>query len=172
MIAAGASAGVSAAFGAPIGGALFSYEMSKPNTFWTFSMLWRVFAASSLSTFALSIFSSMWGGRSPSLTDSATLKFGKLADNESSMMDLPASIVIGIVCGLLGALFIGVNISLAVYRKKNIKKNWMKIVEACLFAFLTATCFFFAVVWLDEECYPTSQLSYADESVRFRCKEG
>jgi len=34
LIAAGVSAGVSTAFGAPVGGALFAYEMSKPNTFW------------------------------------------------------------------------------------------------------------------------------------------
>jgi chloride channel 3/4/5 len=55
MMAAGASCGVSVAFGAPIGGALFSYEISKPNTFWTFSMLWKVFAATSIATFTLSI---------------------------------------------------------------------------------------------------------------------
>jgi len=54
-MAAGSSVGVSCAFGAPIGGALFSYEISKPNTFWTFSMLWRVFFATSVGTFTLSI---------------------------------------------------------------------------------------------------------------------
>ena len=36
LAAAGCSAGVSCAFGAPIGGTLFAYEMSKPNTFWRF----------------------------------------------------------------------------------------------------------------------------------------
>jgi chloride channel 3/4/5 len=55
MIACGAACGVSVAFGAPIGGVLFSYEISKPNTFWSFSMLWRIFTATSISTFVLSI---------------------------------------------------------------------------------------------------------------------
>lgn len=50
----GISAGVSAAFGAPIGGTLFSYELSKPSTFWEFSMLWRTFFCSSVATFTLS----------------------------------------------------------------------------------------------------------------------
>lgn len=36
FLAAGISAGVSVAFGAPIGGALFAYEISGPATFWTF----------------------------------------------------------------------------------------------------------------------------------------
>lgn len=53
FMAAGSSAGVAAAFGAPIGGALFTYEISKPNTFWSFSMLWRVFFTAAISTFTL-----------------------------------------------------------------------------------------------------------------------
>ena len=76
MIAAGASVGVACAFGAPIGGALFSYEISKPNTFWTFSMLWRVFAACSIGTFLLGIYSSLWLGTTFSLSDTGALKFG------------------------------------------------------------------------------------------------
>lgn len=152
MIAAGASAGVSAAFGAPIGGTLFSYEISRPNTFWTFSMLWRVFFASSLATFMLSVYTSLAKGISFSLTDSAALKFGKLEDHESSLLDLPAAIIIGIICGLLGAFFIYVNINLAIIRKKYITKNWMKILEACSFAFLTASTFFLVVQLRDGKC--------------------
>ena len=56
FMAAGCSAGVAAAFGAPIGGTLFTYEISKPNTFWTFSMLWRVFFTSAISVFTLGVF--------------------------------------------------------------------------------------------------------------------
>lgn len=55
LLAVGTAAGVSAAFGAPIGGSLFAYEMSKPNTFWSFSLTWKIFFASSISTFVLSI---------------------------------------------------------------------------------------------------------------------
>jgi len=54
FVCAGISAGVSAAFASPIGGALFSYELSKPNTFWSFSMIWRTFFCSAVSTFTLS----------------------------------------------------------------------------------------------------------------------
>ena len=53
FMAAGCSAGVAAAFGAPIGGTLFTYEISKPNTFWSFSMLWRVFFTAAIAVFTL-----------------------------------------------------------------------------------------------------------------------
>ena len=59
FIAAGASAGVSCAFGAPIGGALFAYEMSKPNTFWRFEVIWRVFVSCSVANFTLGFFASL-----------------------------------------------------------------------------------------------------------------
>ena len=56
FVAAGAAAGVSAAFGAPIGGTLFAYEISKPNSFFTFSLIWRIFFTSSVATLIMSVF--------------------------------------------------------------------------------------------------------------------
>lgn len=55
FVAAGASAGVAVAFGSPIGGALFCYELSKPNTFWKFMMIWKVFLSCSFATFSMGL---------------------------------------------------------------------------------------------------------------------
>ena len=174
MIAAGASAGVSAAFGAPIGGALFSYEISKPNTFWTFSMLWRVFAACSICTFLLGIYNSLWEGTTFSLNDTGALKFGKLDDEESSLLDIPAAVVIGLFTGLLGSFFIYVNINLGILRKKYINTNTKKIIEALCFAFASASIFFGVVVARKDNCrYVTEEGQEAETNqFRFRCPEG
>lgn len=77
-MAAGAAAGVSAAFGSPIGGALFTFEISKPTTFWTFSMLWLVFFASAISTLTLAVLSNMYTGAEVTLSSASVLKFGTL----------------------------------------------------------------------------------------------
>lgn len=78
--AAGIAAGVSAAFGSPIGGTLFAYELSKPSTFWTFSMMWRSFFTAAVSTYALSFLNHMkeYGWSNLTLTAAGTLKFGEL----------------------------------------------------------------------------------------------
>lgn len=55
VAAAGAAAGVSAAFGSPIGGSLLVYEISRPSTYWHFGLTWKIFFCSSISTFTLNI---------------------------------------------------------------------------------------------------------------------
>jgi chloride channel 7 len=118
LMAAGAAAGVSVAFGAPIGGALFAYEISKPNTFWNFGMLWRVFLSTSVACFVLAILNSLQTGSPLSLTDSGAIKFGVVSSSyENTVLDMPAAIIIGAVCGLLGAAFIEFTRWSAVKRK-------------------------------------------------------
>ncbi len=151
-MACGAGCGVAVAFGSPIGGALFIYEISKPNTFWTFSMLWRVFTATSVATFSLSILESLSVGSPLSLSDSGSLKLGNLSvETENSIIDLPAGIILGVICGLLGALFISVSIRLAMVRKMYINTSIRKVIEAVFFAFITASIFYAIVsIWSDE----------------------
>lgn len=73
LMAIGVAAGVSAAFGAPIGGSLFAYELSKPNTFWSFSLTWKVFFASTISTFTLSILKQLNDHLSPILVSNTDI---------------------------------------------------------------------------------------------------
>lgn len=153
MMACGAGCGVAVAFGAPIGGALFIYEISKPNTFWTFSMLWRVFTATSIATFTLSMLGSLSENSPLSLSDSGSLKLGNLSfASENSILDLPAGIILGVICGLLGALFIGVSIRLGMVRKKYITTSVRKVVEAIIFAFVTASIFYLIVLIWANDC--------------------
>lgn len=153
MMACGAGCGVAVAFGSPIGGALFIYEISKPNTFWTFSMLWRVFTATSIATFTLSILESLSSNSPLSLSDSGALKLGNLSfASENSMLDLPAGIILGIICGLLGALFIGVSIRLGMLRKIYINTSIRKVLEAITFAFVTASIFYLIVMIWSYNC--------------------
>ena len=77
LIAVGVACGVSSAFGAPIGGALFAYEISKPNTFWSFSLTWKVFFALTIATFSLSVFKQIWNNDLPiSVSASEIVKLG------------------------------------------------------------------------------------------------
>ena len=62
LIAAGASAGVSVAFGAPVGGTLFAFELSKPTPFWKFSTLWKAFISCSVAVFVLAFVASAMAG--------------------------------------------------------------------------------------------------------------
>ena len=76
LIAAGSSAGVAAAFGAPIGGALFAYEMAKSTNFWTFKMLYKTFVSCSFAVVVLGIFQTLSGGYVGDGFAGSTIKFG------------------------------------------------------------------------------------------------
>lgn len=109
-MAVGCAAGVSAAFGAPIGGSLFAYEISKPNTFWSFSLTWKVFFASTISTFTLSVLKQVYDGISPIVVSSSEIiKLGSSVLKSPTLDSIFAAIVLGFVGGLMGALFIIVN---------------------------------------------------------------
>jgi chloride channel 7 len=120
FVAAGASAGVSCAFGSPIGGALFAYELSKTNTFWKFEMIWKVFVSCAMATFTLGVCTS-FRDNSPIVWGAAVLKFGATPDvlKEGTFSILgSASVILGIIGGLIGPLFITINTKVNYYRKK------------------------------------------------------
>ena len=160
FVAAGGSAGVSVAFGAPVGGTLFAYEMSRPNTFWRFSMIWKVFLSCSLTCFFLALFSNVAKGNFYGDWSGSALKFGSLAltKDVNAIFLLPAAIIIGIVGGCLGALFINVNTRMAGLRKRCLKTKWIKPLETFCWCFATAS-FFFWMPYAVRPCSPVDVLT-------------
>ena len=151
FMAMGIAAGISAAFGAPIGGSLFAYELSKPNTFWTFSLTWRVFFSCSICTFFLNIFKAIEEGEGILIQKAGIIKL--VADQYNPVLgDLPASVIIGTLSGLLGFGFIFFNTQINVLRKKHLKTKLAKIVEPLFIILLTASFFFFYPLINNKNC--------------------
>jgi len=145
FIAAGASVGVSCAFGAPMGGSLFAYEMSKTTTFWKFDMIWKTFAACALGNFVFSLWNYFTSDDPTPSFNTSTLKFGI---QTVEVNQYPAGILIlgaiwfGIICGLLGPLFLMINQSCNTIRAKILDAPWKKVLETTFFAFMSASILF------------------------------
>jgi H+/Cl- antiporter ClcA len=123
----------------------------------------------------VAILQALASGRPLSLTsDSGAIKISAIeAVGENSMLDLPAAIIIGTFCGLLGAFFIYLTVTLGPLRKKHINTPFKKIMEVVIFGFVTASCFYGVVAWRRNNCRPESELQYeTEEALRFTCPEG
>jgi len=172
MIAAGCSAGVSAAFGAPIGGTLFAFEISKPNVFWKFSVIWKACISCSFAVFTLAVVSSAMKGEGVSDVNSSVLKFGVTNITPPTIDVLPGSIIVGAMTGVLGAGFVAVNSNLGLLRKKIITKNWQKLAEAAFFSFLTTSTFYW-LPYIFQECKSSVLITGNDKEiiVNYSCPE-
>ncbi|XP_061198260.1 H(+)/Cl(-) exchange transporter 7-like isoform X1 [Saccostrea echinata] len=149
FVAGGAASGVSSAFGAPIGGTLFSLEEAA--SFWNQDLTWRVFFSSMVACFATNFLISAINGDPTKLADPGLVRFNAFKfDLKFDLIEIPVFIFMAVIGGLTGALFVVMNYKLTVFRKRYLDKNWIKIIEAGLVAVVSAAVAFGLMVGVNE----------------------
>lgn len=137
FVVGGAAAGVAAAFGAPIGGILFSLEEAA--SFWNQALIWRTFFASIISSFTLNIVLSAYHGLS-SFRYRGLFNLGEFEPLPFEYYELPIFILMGVFGGMSGAFWNSVNNRINMFRARFIKHRWARVLEAAFVAALGATC--------------------------------
>ncbi|OAD54955.1 H(+)/Cl(-) exchange transporter 7 [Eufriesea mexicana] len=168
FVSGGAASGVSAAFGAPIGGVLFSIEEGA--SFFNQSLTWRTFFASMITTFTLNIILSTYHGRPGDLSYPGLLNLGKFETILYQVYEIPLFMLMGAIGGLLGACWNYLNYKITCFRLKYIKKKWLKVIEVLIVAALSATMGFTMIYFLSD-CRPLSEDS-SMFPIQMYCKEG
>ena len=115
LLSAGCSAGLSVAFGAPIGGVLFSYE--EISTYFPRKVLWRAFLCSLFAAVVLRALNPTGTGK--------LVLFETNYGTSYSPIHYLVFVVLGIAGGLFGGVFCKVNFSWSKsFRKYSIIKNY------------------------------------------------
>ncbi|XP_039621104.1 chloride channel protein 2c isoform X2 [Polypterus senegalus] len=123
MLAAACAVGVGCCFAAPIGGVLFSIEVTS--TFFAVRNYWRGFFAATFSAFIFRVLA-VWNKDEETIT--ALFKTRFRLDFPFDLQELPAFAVIGIASGFGGALFVYLNRKIVQFMRKQkaINKFLMK----------------------------------------------
>ena len=138
FISSGAAAGVSAAFGAPIGGILFAIEQAS--SFWSPRLTWRTFFCCMVSTFTVNFFLS---GMNGDFDKRSTIVFqlGSTGGGYNIGELIPFALI-GLCGGLMGALFVFLNSKLLAFRLKYVTP-WksVKVLEVLTLVLLSTIAF-------------------------------
>uniref|UniRef100_A0A452IUW2 Uncharacterized protein n=1 Tax=Gopherus agassizii TaxID=38772 RepID=A0A452IUW2_9SAUR len=128
MLAAACAVGIGCCFAAPIGGVLFSIEVTS--TFFAVRNYWRGFFAATFSAFIFRVLA-VWNKDEETIT--ALFKTRFRLDFPFDLQELPAFAVIGIASGFGGALFVYLNRKIVQFMRKQKTINRFLMKKRLLF---------------------------------------
>jgi len=151
LISIGVATGFAAAFGAPVGGLLYSFE--EASSFFTIPLMWRTLVATAIGTFVIALYHG-------DLSQFSVLSLGYNAEasHELALISfavLPFYVLIGAVGGLLGAFFNGCYIYTNKLRQKfysrsGINKSVYRVCEVLVVSIVTSLVTFCLSVYLPQ----------------------
>ncbi|XP_047454428.1 chloride channel protein 1 isoform X2 [Mugil cephalus] len=113
ILTVGCAVGVGCCFGTPLGGVLFSIEVTS--TYFAVRNYWRGYFAATFSAFIFRVLS-VWNKDAVTIT--ALFKTNFRMDFPFDLQELPAFAVIGISCGFLGAFFVYLNRQVVLFMRR------------------------------------------------------
>ena len=165
----GSVCGVAVAFGAPIGAILFALE--EMSSYWSPNLTFQTFVAACVGGYIMALLVSR-----TAVHDEGWVLFGSDGPtHEFSSWEIPLFMALGVVGGLLGALYNYIHISMSKLRKRVMKgrKGW-KVVEAFIMIMLVMSVFYWLPTFYGCLEIPTGQEFNKSgiHFVRLTCEEG
>merc|ERR1711871_314295 len=146
FITCGAGAGVSAAFGAPVGGLLF--VMEELASFWSQKLAWMMFFACMCSVATTDLFNSSiktfhYTETFGYFSVDASILFKVNGVVDMNIMAVFPAIVLGLFGGICGTIFTFLNLKIVRFRLTYIAPIWyLRILEVVVIALVTSTIVF------------------------------
>uniref|UniRef100_W5KQE4 Chloride channel, voltage-sensitive 1a n=1 Tax=Astyanax mexicanus TaxID=7994 RepID=W5KQE4_ASTMX len=113
ILTVGCAVGVGCCFGTPLGGVLFSIEVTS--TYFAVRNYWRGYFAATFSAFIFRVLSVF---NKDAVTITALFRTKFRMDFPFDLQELPAFAIIGISCGFLGAFFVYLNRQVVLFMRK------------------------------------------------------
>ncbi|XP_004569794.2 chloride channel protein 1 [Maylandia zebra] len=113
ILTVGCAVGVGCCFGTPLGGVLFSIEVTS--TYFAVRNYWRGYFAATFSAFIFRVLSVF---NKDAVTITALFRTNFRMDFPFDLQELPAFAIIGIFCGFLGAFFVYLNRQVVLFMRR------------------------------------------------------